>query len=94
MEHFFTRKTTAIWLLQENEQVSSDRLFCVREKQPYSSSSLTSAPLSFTAASVFKQAHIGDLCVFKFGLEWQLGCILQLFRYNAEIKSYDKPQFQ
>ena len=88
---FSIRKTTAIWLLQENERVSSDRLFRVREKQPYSSSSLTTTPVSFTAPSVSEKAHIGDLCVFKVGLEWQLGRILQLSRYNAETRKYDKP---
>ena len=31
----FIRKTTAVWLFQEGERVSSDRLFRVREKQPY-----------------------------------------------------------
>ena len=29
------RKTTAVWLFQETERVSSDRLFRVRLKQPY-----------------------------------------------------------
>ena len=33
----FIRKTTAIWLLQEGERVSTDRLFRVRNKQPYNS---------------------------------------------------------
>ena len=32
----FIRKTTAVWLLQEGERVSSDRLFRVRGKQPFS----------------------------------------------------------
>lgn len=32
---FFIRKTTAVWLLQESERVSSDRLFRVRCKQPF-----------------------------------------------------------
>lgn len=31
------RKTTAIWLFQESERVSADRLFRVRLKQPYAS---------------------------------------------------------
>ena len=31
------RKTTAVWLFQESERVSSDRLFGVRDKQPFSS---------------------------------------------------------
>ena len=30
------RKTTALWLLQEGERISADRLFRVRLKQPYS----------------------------------------------------------
>ena len=32
----FIRKTTAVWLLQEGERVSTDHLFRVRHKQPYS----------------------------------------------------------
>ena len=32
---FFIRKTTAVWLLQESERVSSDRLFRVKCKQPF-----------------------------------------------------------
>ena len=31
----FISKTTAVWLLQEGERVSTDRLFRVRSKQPY-----------------------------------------------------------
>lgn len=34
---FFIRKTTAVWLLQESERASSDRLFRVRHKQPFAS---------------------------------------------------------
>ena len=37
------------------------------------------------------KACIGDLCVFKFGLEWKLGRILQLSRHNTVTKKYDKP---
>ena len=32
------RKTTALWLLQEGERLSSDRIFRVRSRQPYSES--------------------------------------------------------
>jgi len=39
---------------------------------------------------VSEKAHIGDVGVFKFGLEWQLGHILQLSRYNTETRKYDK----
>lgn len=34
-QNVFIRKTTAVWLLQEGERVSSDRLFRVRCKQPF-----------------------------------------------------------
>ena len=36
------RKTTALWLLQEGERISADRLFRVRLKQPYSNNVSTS----------------------------------------------------
>ena len=36
------RKTTALWLLQEGERISTDRLFRVRHIQPYSSTSSSS----------------------------------------------------
>ena len=36
----YIRKTTAVWLLQEGERVSTDRLFRVRNKQPFSSDNL------------------------------------------------------
>jgi len=32
------RKTTLVWLFQQGESVSTDRLFRVRNKQPYSTS--------------------------------------------------------
>ena len=31
----FIHKTTAVWLLQEGERVSANRLFRVRSKQPF-----------------------------------------------------------
>jgi len=88
---FSIRKTTAIWLLQENECVSSDCLFCVRDKQPYPGSSLTLAPVSFTDPLVSNIVHIGDLCVFKFGINWHLGHILQFSKYNIANEEYAKP---
>ena len=88
--HFQLEKTTAIWLLQENERVSSDRLFRVRDKQPYSGSSLTLAPVTIAAPLVSNVVHVGDLCVFKFGLNWQLGRILQFSKYDTENKKYSK----
>ena len=34
-KRMFIHKTTAIWLFQEGERVSADRLFQVQEIQPY-----------------------------------------------------------
>ena len=34
-KRMFIHKTTAVWLFQEGERVSADRLFRVRETQPY-----------------------------------------------------------
>ena len=42
----FIRKTTAIWFLQENEQLSSDHRFRVRIKQPFSSETIVSTSAS------------------------------------------------
>ena len=37
-EKIFIRKSTLVWLFQEGERISTDRLFRVRVKQPYSTS--------------------------------------------------------
>ena len=37
----FIKKTTAVWLIQESERVSSDRFYRVRRKQPYTSEQST-----------------------------------------------------
>ena len=53
-QSIFIRKTTAVWLLQEGERVSTDRLFRVRNKQPYSIdiyASTTSTSTSTTSTS-------------------------------------------
>ena len=46
------RKTTALWLLQEGERISTDRLFRVRSKQPYSE--------TLPATKMVKPFMIGD----------------------------------
>ena len=38
----FIHKTTAVWVLQEGERISTDHLFCVRAKQPFSTGSVRS----------------------------------------------------
>ena len=56
----YIRKTTTLFLLQENFKVSKDRLLCVRAKQPthiFGSSSLKKCEN--------KAVKCGDLCIFK-----------------------------
>ena len=48
----YIRKTTAIWLLQEGERVSIDRIFRVRHKQPYSSDIPVSTVVTSTTLTV------------------------------------------
>ena len=52
-QNVMIRKQTAVWLFQETERVSSDRLFRVRSKQPHAASEnkLTSASLTEDAYS-------------------------------------------
>ena len=78
----YIRKSTLVWILQENERLSSDRLFRVREKQPFSSSvhdysNSMAKCLPIKASSVSP----GDVCVFVFevntGYSWDLGKIMQ-----------------
>jgi len=60
----FIRKTTAIWLLQENEQLSSDRRFRVRIKQPFSSETIvsTSASSGMLDCDKLKGSYAANKC--------------------------------
>ena len=76
-DHTFSiRKTTAIWLLQENERVSSDRLFSVRDKQPFTSTSHPVMSISCANPVISATLTVGDLCLFKATLDWELESIL------------------
>lgn len=63
----FIHKTTAVWLFQEGERVSSDHLFHVRAKQPYSCISKpeqgTLADSSVTIPTVCQAVMVGDMCM-------------------------------
>lgn len=64
---FFINKTTAVWLLQEGERVSSDRLFRVRSKQPYATdpqTQLHNVPRTDTGHPTASQVvEVGNICV-------------------------------
>ena len=76
------RKQTAVWLFQETERVSSDRLIRVRAKQPHTESddTLVSASLTENGNPIAAQyVAIGDLCVFEAGhAQAKIGKVLQL----------------
>jgi hypothetical protein len=82
-QNVMIRKQTAVWLFQETERVSSDRLFRVRSKQPHSGSDKTvTSSISMTEDENPVKADnitIGDLCVFKAGhSQATIGKVLQI----------------
>ena len=63
------RKTTAVWLFQEGERVSSDRLFRVRAKQPFNTDSTatrsdTSSRVNGALPQVMETVEVGEMWVF------------------------------
>ena len=80
----FIHKTTAVWLLQEGERVSSDRLFWVRAKQPFSCEFKHQMRTPSNLTVVCTTVQVGDICAFKASQgEWTLGRMLQ-FSYFQE----------
>ena len=84
----FINKTTVVWLLQESERVSSDRLFRVRNKQPYTNENLKiSIPQSTVEQpSYCEEVSVGDICVFEKDGNWIAGKILQFSHHNEKTK--------
>ena len=62
---FYIHKTTAVWLLQESERVSTDRLLRVRAKQPNMNYSQSSHYHSSLVPIKDNILEISDICVFK-----------------------------
>ena len=81
-------------LLQESEKVSSDRLFRVRSKQPYNStSSLTNSQQTVSSAvpHINEVLCVGDFCAFMNGHDssnhiWKLGKVLQFSQYKEKLQ--------
>ncbi len=89
----FIRKSTAVWLFQEAERVSSDRLLRVRAKQaadnsenviPTSSSSHSKEPIKST------YIRVGDICVFQQistdDKSFRIGKVLQFIELCSQNK--------
>ena len=60
----FIDKTTAVWLLQEGERLSSDSLFRVRSKQPYSND------VQRTLEHIPHLLHLNHFCLCMRRLKW------------------------
>ena len=91
----FILKTTLLWLFQEGERVSSDRLLRVREKQPFSndtnSNSLGTPALSCIGEipHINVTVEVGDTCVFNRDEGWAIGRVLQFSHYEkAKISAH------
>jgi len=90
---FLIRKTTVIWLLQESERVSTDRLFRVRNKQPFADIDSSKQPISIThtVPIVSSVLQVGNLCVLKVSANWRVGRVLQFAKFDTDSKKYTKP---
>lgn len=81
-----------VWVFQEGERVSTDRLFRVRVKQPYLTS-LQQITLKCDHSSLPKVqecVQLGDLCVFQQNVTpkgWSIGRITQFANYKESLKS-------
>ena len=96
-ESIFVRKTTLVWLFQEGERVSSDRLFRVRSTQPYNKTlqTIMKHNRDFKMPKTDEQVSLGDLCVFKCVVknttidncnQWKIGRITQFANYKERLK--------
>lgn len=88
----FIHKTTAVWLFQEGERVSADRLFRVRETQPYTTNLKASLSNKASIPAVAVQQpvlEVGNVCVFlkkRGDSMWQIGKVLQFAYYLEKTK--------
>ena len=89
----YINKATVVWLLQEGERVSADRLFRVGNKQPFSSSlskvvdSSNDHSANDTNPVVSDTLSVGDTCVFHISsTQWKIGRLLS-FSYFLSVES-------
>ena len=83
----FIHKSTAVWLLQEGERVSSDRLFRVRGKQPFAIDRCNQKHHSENVQPVVSEViNIGDICVFTISQQWRLGRVLKFSYFHEKTK--------
>ena len=92
-ESVFVRKTTLVWLFQEGERISNDRLFRVRLKQPFNKTLQDDASQSKDSSLLVVNEHIslGDICVFRTPKSisselFRIGRVTQFAYYKERLK--------
>ena len=79
----------SVWLLQEGERVCTDRLFRVRNKQPFTTAA-DSHPKIFipcTDPTVCESIEVGEICAFlDEAKSWMIGRVLQFAYYMEKRK--------
>jgi len=96
----YIHKTTAVWLLQEGERVSLDRLFRVRAKQPFSTFGKSTSKIMSIDSTIPTSCNIvevDEVCVFMFkadhttnmngDMDWKIGRILHFINYLEKTKT-------
>ena len=72
-EHIYIRKTTAVWLLQDGERLSADRLFRIRATQPFGERFVKPVkPLESNRPQIAKIVVVGDLVYSNFMIHTKL----------------------
>lgn len=93
----YIRKSTAIWLFQDAERVSSDRIFRVRAKQPQSTSNEMKPMFNMDEIKrepiVAEHILIGDVCAFQFGSNFSIGRILQFAKHDKSKQGQYKGNY-
>ena len=83
----YVQKTTIVWLLTEGEHLSTDRLFRVRSKQPFSSDTETSSSVVALSQPYVSETISGaDLCAFKKEEIFRIGKVLNFAIYKEKTK--------
>ena len=88
----FINKTTVVWLLQESERVSTNRLLRVRSNQPYNNTT-SQLPVhnetSSTVPVIQQLIEVCNICVFQDPesiTKWRIGKLLQFCNYLEKTK--------
>lgn len=93
----YIRKSTAIWLFQDAERVSSDRIFRVRANQPQSTSNEMKPMFNMDEIKrepiVAEHILIGDVCAFQFGSNFSIGRILQFAKHDKSKQGQYKGNY-